>query len=97
MNNKTTLVGMFAVIVAMAAVFLVPGNVFAAKPDNPSGWGDLTSGAASSDGQLFGDHASSQDTPRVGIPNALGGDPEHPSVVGEFLCTNIGGFPCPPS
>ena len=84
----------------------------AANPntDNPSGWGKLTSSAASTDGKTFGEHASSPpavdltpDRPgRAGIGNInpiLTGDPDsskHPSELGQSLCTAFPGtFPCP--
>ena len=82
----------------------VPGNVLAANlnTDDPSGWGKLTSGAATTDGSAFGGHASSQDTPRFGLGNILSavtGDPDaskHPSELGQSLCTAFSGvFPCP--
>jgi hypothetical protein len=93
-----------AVLAAIAAVVFVPGNVLAANPntDNPSGWGKLTSGAATTDGSAFGGHASSQDTPRLGLGNVLSavtGDPDaskHPSELGQFLCSDPNApFPCP--
>lgn len=101
-----------AVLAAIAAVVFVPGNVLAANPntDNPSGWGKLTSSAASTDGKTFGEHASSPpavdltpDRPgRAGIGNInpiLTGDPDsskHPSELGQSLCTAFPGtFPCP--
>lgn len=99
-----------AVLSAMAAVMFVPGNVLAGNPntDNPSEWGELTSGAASTDGRSFGEHASNppfEVTPepgRTGLGNilqAVTGDPDaskHPSELGEFLCTNFPGVsPCP--
>ena len=84
-NYMTTI----AVLAAIAAVVFVPGNVLAANPntDNPSGWGKLTSGAASTDGKAFGEHASTPpavdltpDRPgRAGIGNInpiLTGDPD---------------------
>jgi hypothetical protein len=88
---------------AITAMLFTAGNVFAnPQTDDPSGWGKLTSGAASSDGKSFGDHASSQDTPRLGLGNVLGavtGDSDaskHPSELGQFLCSNFAGtFPCP--
>jgi hypothetical protein len=45
----------------MVAVVFVPGNVLAANPntDTPSGWGKLTSGAATTVGNAFGEHSSS--------------------------------------
>ena len=101
-----------AVLAAIAAVVFIPGNVLAANPntDNPSGWGKLTSGAASTDGKAFGEHASTPpavdltpDRPgRAGIGNInpiLTGDPDsskHPSELGQSLCTAFPGtFPCP--
>jgi hypothetical protein len=82
----------------------------AANPntDNPSGWGKLTSGAATTDGQAFGEHSSSPPpvdlTPdregRAGIGNInplLDPDgSKHPSELGQSLCTTFPGtFPCP--
>jgi hypothetical protein len=96
-----------AILLGAAAVatviLLVSNSAFAnSQTDNPSGWGKLTSGAATSDGSSFGDHASSQDTPRLGLGNVLGeitNNPDaskHPSELGQFLCSNFPGtFPCP--
>lgn len=101
-----------AVLAAIAAIVFIPGNVLAANPntDNPSGWGKLTSGAATTDGKAFGEHASSPppvdltpDRPgRAGIGNInpiLTDDPDsskHPSELGQSLCTAFSGvFPCP--
>lgn len=87
-----------------STIVIGTGFVFAANPntDDPSGWGKLTSGAAKSDGSAFGEHASSQDTPRLGLGNVLGeitNNPDaskHPSELGQFLCANNPGiFPCP--
>ena len=99
MNSKhmTTI----AVLAAFAAVVFVPGNVLAANPntDNPSGWGQLTSGAATTDGNALGEHSSSPpavdltpDRPgQAGVGNInpiLTGDPDsskNPSEVGQSL------------
>ena len=103
MNNVKTL----CLLIASIAVLSVgaASTALAANPntDNPSGWGKLTSGAATTDGRAFGDHASSQDSPRLGLGNVLGAltdNPDaskHPSELGEFLCTTFPGTsPCPP-
>jgi len=101
-----------AVFSIVAILGVGAGSAFAANPntDNPSGWGKLTSGAATTDGKAFGDHASSPppvdltpDRPgRAGIGNInpiLTGDPDsskHPSELGQSLCTAFPGtFPCP--
>lgn len=101
-----------AVFMAFAALTVGIGQVFAANPntDNPSGWGKLTSGAATTDGKTFGEHASSPppvdltpDRPgRAGIGNInpiLTNDPDaskHPSELGQTLCSAFPGtFPCP--
>jgi hypothetical protein len=102
------------IVFTIAATLSVgTGSVaFGANPntDNPSGWGKLTSGAATTDGQAFGDHSSSPPpvdlTPdrdgRAGIGNInpiLTDDPEaskHPSELGQNLCAAFPGtFPCP--
>jgi hypothetical protein len=65
--------------------------------DDPNRWGEITSGAAQEDGKDFGDHASGEDTPRVGLPNILDSDKpdgdaggnKHPSELGKFLCDNF--------
>ena len=76
--------------------------------NNPSEWGKLTSGAATTDGKAFGEQASSPpavdltpDRPgRAGVGNInpiLTGDPDsskHPSELGQSLCTAFPGtFP----
>jgi hypothetical protein len=106
-----TYVTTIAVLAAIAAVVFVPGNVLAANPntDNPSGWGKLTSGAATTDGRAFGHHAANPpfevtpDQPgRTGLANILqevtnnDDASKHPSELGSFLCTNFPGTsPCP--
>ena len=101
------------ILIALTAVGLLSlgtgSLVFAANPntDNPSGWGKLTSGAASTDGKSFGEHASTPpavdltpDRPgRAGIGNInplLDPDgSKHPSELGQSLCTAFPGqFPC---
>jgi hypothetical protein len=99
------------ILSAIAAVMVIPGNAFAANPNtsNPSGWGKLTSGAATTDGRAFGDHAANPpfevtpDQPgRTGLANILqevtnnDDASKHPSELGSFLCTNFPGTsPCP--
>ncbi len=103
MNNAHKAITIASTLAVLATILFSSGNVFAnPQTDNPSGWGKLTSGAAQSDGKSFGDHASSQDTPRLGLGNVLSavtGDPDaskHPSELGQFLCSNFAGtFPCP--
>ena len=109
MNTALTLL-----VITMVTTLAVGAGcaVYAANPntDNPSGWGKLTSGAASTDGREFGEHASSPPpvdlTPdregRAGIGNInpiLTGDPDaskHPSELGQNLCNTFPGtFPCP--
>jgi hypothetical protein len=92
-----------ATTIVATVLMLASQNAFAnPQTDDPSGWGKLTSGAATSDGKSFGDHASSQDTPRLGLGNVLGEitqNPDaskHPSELGQFLCSTFPGtFPCP--
>ena len=109
MNTALTLV----VLTVVTTLAVGAGSaVFAANPntDNPSGWGKLTSGAASTDGRAFGEHASTPPpvdlTPdregRAGIGNInpiLTGNPDaskHPSELGQSLCSAFPGtFPCP--
>ena len=109
MNRKY--MATIGILSAIAAVMFVPGNALAGNPntDKPSEWGKLTSGAATTDGRAFGEHASNPpfevtpDEPgRTGLANilqAVTGDPDaskHPSELGQFLCTNFPGTsPCP--
>lgn len=103
MNSANSLV----LLIAAVAVLSVgaASTALAANPntDNPSGWGKLTSRSATTDQGSIGDHASSQDSPRLGLGNVLGAltdNPDaskHPSELGEFLCTTFPGTsPCPP-
>ena len=107
MNTIQTLI-VFG-IVAISGVGVT--SVYAGNPntDDASRWGQFTSGAATTNGQEFGEHASSpppvpidlppdRDTGRAGIGNInqiL--DPlgtKHPSELAESLCGSST-FPCP--
>lgn len=102
--KKTILVGLGlgAIIVAVVMTSGTSNLVVATaennpNTDDPNRWGEITSGVAREDGKEFGDHASGEDTPRVGLPNILDSDKpdgdaggnKHPSELGEFLCDNF--------
>jgi hypothetical protein len=110
MVNYILAVAIAAALSSIGVMLVQPALAVNPNTDNPSGWGKLTSGAASTDGQAFGDHSSSPPpvdlTPdregRAGIGNinpTLTGDPDaskHPSELGQTLCTTFPGtFPCP--
>jgi hypothetical protein len=84
----------------VSIVLVMSTTAFAAQPADANCWGDVTSGAATTDGRALGEHAkdptSGYDQPRVGLPNVLddltGGvptprDPTHPSEVGAAVAT----------
>jgi hypothetical protein len=110
LSTNTKYLTTIAVLFTIATVIFVPGNVFAANPNtnDPSGWGKLTSGSATTDTGSIGEHSSNppfEVTPepgRTGLGNVLQEvtqNPDaskHPSELGEFLCTNFPGVsPCP--
>ena len=59
------------VVVAILAIGTAafPGAVLAGQPNNPSCWGAAASDLARSSTGAMGDHASSFDSPRLGIGN----------------------------
>lgn len=52
-----------------AALAALPGAAAAAQPSNPSCWGAATQDFAQSAPGALGEHASSFDSPRLGIGN----------------------------
>lgn len=58
--------------------------MLADKPDNPECWGVVTSQRATNVGDI-GDHASNQDTPRLGLANVARLFEYHVSELGSFL------------
>lgn len=57
------------VLGAFLVVLALPAGVAAAQPDNPSCWGQASTDFAQSAPGAMGEHASSFDTPRLGIGN----------------------------
>ena len=70
-NPNVKLATMFIVVLGTVGT---TATAFADAPENPQCWGTVTSQAATTEGQEFGEHASDpldnedpHDTPRVGI------------------------------
>jgi hypothetical protein len=57
------------VLAAFLVVLALPAGVAAAQPDNPDCWGQASTDFAQSAPGAMGEHASSFDTPRLGIGN----------------------------
>jgi hypothetical protein len=57
------------VLTALALAVAFPASAAAAEPSNPSCWGAATTDLAQSAPGAMGEHASSFDTPRLGIGN----------------------------
>jgi hypothetical protein len=78
-----------------AALAAGPGTAAAAEPSNASCWGSVTSQFARSAPGAMGKHASSFDTPRLGIGNVayLNTGTHQPGALGAFL-GGLLGFSC---
>jgi hypothetical protein len=58
-----------AVVVLVVGILAFPAAALAAPPDDPSCWGQAARGLAQSAVGAMGEHASSFDSPRLGIGN----------------------------
>jgi hypothetical protein len=80
-----------AIVVLVIGTVAFPAAALAASPDNPSCWGAATRDFAQSATGAMGQHASSFDSPRLGIGNVafLFTDTHQPGDLAAAL-----GFTC---
>ena len=83
-----------AIVILVIGTTAFPAVALAAQPENPSCWGAASADFAQSAPGALGEHASSFDSPRLGIGNVgltLGvTDTHQPGALANAL-----GFDCP--